>query len=151
MSVKFIFDIDGALVPVWQGMNSEFQGYFIDFCYANEVYLVTGSDYVKTLEHLGPDVCDAVMRIYSSNGNDIWEKGVNIHTNEHILPKDANKVQIIEDFTVDDTLYFFGDKIDPNSDNYLLSLEVEFPNPVTKWQDTFELLKHLQKTKVARS
>jgi hypothetical protein len=151
MSVKFIFDVDGTLTLGRQGMNGEFQGYFIDFCYANEVYLVTSSDYAKTLEHLGPDVCDAVMRIYSSNGNNVWEKGVNIHTNEHILPENADKAQIIEDFAIDDILYFFGDNMTTNGNNYLLSLEVEFPNPVTKWQDTFELLKRLQKTKVAGS
>jgi phosphomannomutase len=99
VSNKFIFDVDGTLTPSRKGMNAEFQGYFIDFCYANDVYLVTGSDYAKTLEQVGPDVCSAVTRIYNCNGNDVWEKGVNIRTNEWTLPEDAHKwlsVKLIE-------------------------------------------------------
>lgn len=149
MGNKFIFDVDGTLTISRQGMNGEFQGYFIDFCYANEVYLVTSSDNAKTLEQLGSDVCDAVMRIYNCNGNDVWEKGVNIYTNDLVLPEDADKVQIIGDFTTDDILYFFGNNMNLGGDNYSLSLEVDFPKPVTKWQETFEILKHLQKIKVA--
>ena len=237
MGNKFIFDVDGTLTPSRRGMDGEFQGYFIDFCYANEVYLVTGSDYDKTLEQVGSDVCDAVMKIYNCNGNDVWEKGVNIHTNEWTFPEDAHawlteqltvstfslrtglhfeyrpglvnfsvvgrnatkeqrteyvvydelsnersiiakefnllfptlqatvggetgidiaplgadKSQIIGDFEVDDKLYFFGDRMDLAGNDYSLSLEVDFPKPVTRWQDTFEILKKLQDTRIAKS
>jgi phosphomannomutase len=88
---KFIFDVDGTLTPSRRGMDADFQGYFIDFCYANEVYLVTGSDYAKTLEQVGLNVCSAVTRIYNCNGNDVWEKGVNVRTNEWTLPEDAHE------------------------------------------------------------
>ena len=96
---KFIFDVDGTLTPSRRGMNAEFQNFFLDFCYANDVYLITGSDYAKTLEQVGPDVCEAVTRIYNCNGNDVWEKGVNIRTNEWTLPEDAHEwlsVQLTE-------------------------------------------------------
>jgi len=232
---KFIFDVDGTLTPSRKGMDADFQGYFVDFCYANDVYLVTGSDYAKTLEQVGPDVCQAVTRIYNCNGNDVWEKGVNVHTNDWTLPEDAHewlanqltssaynvrtglhfehrpglvnfsivgrnatneqradyvaydehsgeriwiadkfnlifpnlqatvggetgidiaprgsdKAQIIEDFDVDDKLYFFGDRMDPAGNDYSLSLEVDIAKPVKKWQETLELLQYFQEAKVA--
>jgi phosphomannomutase len=235
VSNKFIFDVDGTLTPSRKGMDAEFQVYFIDFCYANDVYLVTGSDYAKTLEQVGPDVCNAVTRIYNCNGNDVWEKGVNVRTNDWTLPEDAHewlsvqltestyrtrtglhfehrpglvnfsivgrnadkeqraeyvvhdelsderniiaqefnlsfpnlqatvggetgidiaplgadKSQIIEDFEVEDRLYFFGDRMDPAGNDYSLSLEVDVARPVKKWQDTFETLKYYQEAKVA--
>ena len=232
---KFIFDVDGTLTPSRRGMDAEFQGYFLDFCYANDVYLVTGSDYAKTLEQIGPDVCNAVTRIYNCNGNDVWEKGVNVRTNDWTLPEDAHewlsvqltestyrtrtglhfehrpglvnfsivgrnadkeqraeyvvhdelsderniiakgfnlsfpnlqatvggetgidiaplgadKSQIIEDFEVEDKLYFFGDRMDPAGNDYSLSLEVDIARPVKKWQETLELLQYFQEAKVA--
>jgi len=232
---KFIFDVDGTLTPSRRGMDADFQGYFVDFCYANDVYLVTGSDYAKTLEQVGLDVCNAVTRIYNCNGNDVWEKGVNTRTNEWTLPEDAHewlaqqltssmynvrtglhfehrpglvnfsivgrnatneqradyvaydehsgeriwvadkfnlifpdlratvggetgidiaplgfdKAQIIEDFDVDDKLYFFGDRMDPDGNDYTLSLEVDIAKPVKKWQETLELLQYFQEVKVA--
>ena len=235
MANKFIFDVDGTLTPSRQGMNADFQNFFLDFCYANDVYLVTGSDYAKTLEQVGPDVCEAVVRIYNCNGNDVWEKGVNVRTNDWIIPEDvhewlANKLteshypvrtglhfehrpglvnfsivgrnadtaqrkhysewdnntdernriaqefntrystlqatvggetgidispkgfdksQIIEDFDVDDKLYFFGDRMDPDGNDYTLSLEVDVAKPVNRWQDTFEHLQWLQEMRVA--
>ena len=235
MSNKFIFDVDGTLTPSRKGMDAEFQVYFIDFCYANDVYLVTGSDYAKTLEQVGPDVCNAVTRIYNCNGNDVWEKGVNVRTNDWTLPEDAHewlsvqltestyrtrtglhfehrpglvnfsivgrnadkeqraeyvvhdelsderniiakefnlsfpnlqatvggetgidiaplgadKSQIIEDFEVEDRLYFFGDRMDPAGNDYSLSLEVDIAKSVKKWQETFELLQYFQEAKVA--
>ena len=232
---KFIFDVDGTLSPSRRGMDAEFQGYFLDFCYANDVYLVTGSDYAKTLEQIGPDVCNAVTRIYNCNGNDVWEKGVNVRTNDWTLPEDAHewlsvqltestyrtrtglhfehrpglvnfsivgrnadkeqraeyvvydelfderniiakefnglfltlqatvggetgidiaplgadKAQIVEDFEVEDKLYFFGDRMDPAGNDYPLSLEVDVAKSVKRWQETFELLQYFQEAKVA--
>ena len=232
---KFIFDVDGTLTPSRRGMDADFQGYFIDFCYANDVYLVTGSDYAKTLEQVGSNVCDAVTRIYNCNGNDVWEKGVNVRTNDWTLPEDAHewlsvqltestyrtrtglhfehrpglvnfsivgrnatveqradyvvydellderniiaqefnltfpnlqatvggetgidispsgadKSQIVEDFEVEDKLYFFGDRMDSNGNDFSLSLEVDVARPVARWQDTFELLQYFQEAKVA--
>jgi phosphomannomutase len=86
---KFIFDVDGTLTPSRSGMNGEFQNFFLDFCFANDVYLVTGSDYPKTVEQIGKDVCETVVRIYNCLGNDVWEKGHNIYTNEWELPNEA--------------------------------------------------------------
>ena len=86
---KFIFDVDGTLTPSRRGMDAEFQGYFIDFCYANDVYLVTGSDKSKTIEQLGEDTYILCKRVYQCNGNDVWEGATHVHTNDWTLPETA--------------------------------------------------------------
>ena len=88
---KFIFDVDGTLTPSRQSIDQEFASWFGQFCQSNHVYLVTGSDYPKTLEQIGQDLCNSVKRIYNCNGNDVWEKGVNIHSNKWILPLPAHE------------------------------------------------------------
>ncbi len=75
---KFIFDVDGTLTPSRGVIDPVFKDYFLDFCNVNSVYLVTGSDYPKTLEQLDSDICLSVKRIYNCSGNDIWERGVRI-------------------------------------------------------------------------
>lgn len=237
MANKFIFDVDGTLTPSRVNMNGEFQNYFLDFCYANSVYLVTGSDYPKTLEQVGEHVCEAVTRIYNCSGNDVWEKGVNIYTNEWTLPDDArswleakladsafplrtgvhleerpgmvnfsivgrgadraqraqyvkwdenvserihlakefktlfpdleakvggetgidifpvgrDKSQIIEDFDVDDVLYFFGDRCDPDGNDYPLAQVVDHYRQVKSWHQTMEYLQIFQYQGIANS
>ena len=88
---KFIFDVDGTLTPSRKGMNADFQRWFLEFVYDNDVYLVTGSDYPKTVEQLGTSICENVNRVYNCNGNDVWEGGVNIRTNEWTLPEEAHE------------------------------------------------------------
>jgi phosphomannomutase len=85
---KFIFDVDGTLTPSRQTMNEEFRKWFIDFCDSNDVYLVTGSDYAKTLEQVGVEVCMSVKRIYNCSGADVYEQGVNVRTSDWTAPKE---------------------------------------------------------------
>jgi phosphomannomutase len=85
---KFIFDVDGTLTPSRQQMDDKFRSWFIDFCDSNDVYLVTGSDYAKTLEQVGVEVVMSVKRIYNCSGTDVWEQGVNVKTKEWNAPKE---------------------------------------------------------------
>lgn len=85
---KFIFDVDGTLTPSRQRIDTKFKEWFIDFCKDNDVYLVTGSDYPKTLEQVGEEVCMSVKRIYNCSGSDIWEQGVNVRQNVWNAPKE---------------------------------------------------------------
>jgi phosphomannomutase len=87
--VRFIFDVDGTLTPSRRSIDTEFQRFFLDFIYANQVYLVTGSDSDKTIEQLGQDIFNQVARVYNCNGTDTWERGVNTYTNEWIIPHNA--------------------------------------------------------------
>lgn len=86
---KFIFDVDGTLTPSRQNMNGDFQHWFLDFCYGHKVYLVTGSDYIKTTEQVGIDICEAVEAVYNCSGADVWTKGVNTFTTEWKLTDEA--------------------------------------------------------------
>ena len=77
---RFIFDVDGTLTPSRQGIDKKFAVWFRQFCKTNDVYLVTGSDYAKTVEQIGEQLCCSVNRIYNCSGSDVWEKGENIRT-----------------------------------------------------------------------
>ena len=86
---KFIFDVDGTLTPSRGIIDKEFGDFFKKFADKNHVYLVTGSDYDKTVEQCGEDIIMSVKRVYNCSGNDVWEKGKNIYTNEWHLPEEA--------------------------------------------------------------
>jgi len=83
---RFVFDVDGTLTPSRSTIDPYFASYFEGFCEENPVYLVTGSDYPKTIEQLGETICNKVKRIYNCSGNDVWEQGVNVRTNDWTLP-----------------------------------------------------------------
>ena len=79
---KFIFDVDGTLTPSRGIIDKKFGEFFKKFADTNHVYLVTGSDYNKTVEQCGEDIIMSVKRVYNCSGNDVWEQGKNIYTNE---------------------------------------------------------------------
>tara|TARA_B110000503_G_scaffold81037_1_gene123943 strand:+ start:574 stop:1299 length:726 start_codon:yes stop_codon:yes gene_type:complete len=72
---RFIFDVDGTLTPSRQSMDPEFKKWFVDFISDNKVWLVTGSDYAKTVEQLGADITESVVTCYSCSGNQTRFKG----------------------------------------------------------------------------
>jgi phosphomannomutase len=86
---KFLFDVDGTLTPSRGTIKPEFEDWFHDFCLHNRVYLVTGSDYPKTLEQLGADICSSVQRVYNCSGNEIWSNGHKIGQNDWNLNEAA--------------------------------------------------------------
>ena len=86
---KFIFDVDGTLTPSRGIIDKEFGEFYKKLADTNYVYLVTGSDYNKTVEQCGEDIIMSVKRVYNCSGNDVWEKGKNIYTNEWHLPEEA--------------------------------------------------------------
>lgn len=67
----FIFDVDGTLTPSRQIIDDTFKQFFLSFCKKNSVSLVSGSDYEKTFEQLGPEICDSVHYIFSCSGNSV--------------------------------------------------------------------------------
>lgn len=90
MSTAYLFDVDGTLTPSRRSMNPEFRIWFCEFMSENAVYLVTGSDYEKTVEQLGVTITENVKAVYNCSGNDVWVGGKNIHTNNWRLPEDAH-------------------------------------------------------------
>lgn len=90
MRTAFLFDVDGTLTPSRQSMNSTFRVWFCEFLNKHDVYLVTGSDYPKTVEQLGTTVTENVKRVYGCSGNDVWEKGKNTYTSKWIIPQEPH-------------------------------------------------------------
>ena len=84
---KFIFDVDGTLTPSRSKIDPNFHDWFLDFTKRNKCWLVTGSDYPKTLEQLGKDICESVHSVYNCNGNDVWFKGKRVNCSDWILPE----------------------------------------------------------------
>jgi len=86
--MNYVFDVDGTLTPSRERIDPEFEKFFFDFCIKNSVYLVTGSDYEKTEEQLGPDICYVVEGIYNCSGNMLTKGGEVIYQNEFELTDD---------------------------------------------------------------
>jgi len=87
----FLFDVDGTLTPSRQSMNSQFRIWFCEFMSENDVYLVTGSDYEKTVEQLGVTITENVKAVYNCSGNDVWINGKNVYTSDWKLPAEPHE------------------------------------------------------------
>ncbi len=83
---KFIFDVDGTLTPSRGRIDEKFERFFLNFCLANDVYLVTGSDRPKTIEQIGEKIYHRCKRVYNCSGNDVYEGSTNIRTTDWKLP-----------------------------------------------------------------
>ena len=85
----YIFDVDGTLTPSRQSIVPVFAEFFLEFCKTHAVSLVSGSDFEKTQEQLGDEICNKVRYIFSCSGNDIRDR-VNhvrqINTIPYIFP-----------------------------------------------------------------
>lgn len=85
---KFIFDVDGTLTPSRQTIDPEFKKFFKTFIQDNKVWLVTGSDYAKTVEQVGADICEGVVTCYNCSGSDVWFKGKRVNSKSFDAPKE---------------------------------------------------------------
>lgn len=95
---SFAFDVDGTLTNSRQLIDPEFKKFFLNFIQHNTVYLVTGSDYPKTLEQVGEEIVNGVEAVFCCCGNAEYRKGELISQS---------------DFTVDEDLRnFFNDMMD---------------------------------------
>jgi len=86
MRNKFIFDVDGTLTPSRGLINKEFEQFFENFCLANDVYLVTGSDKPKTIEQIGEKIYNRCQRVYNCSGCDVWEGTTLVRASDWKLP-----------------------------------------------------------------
>lgn len=87
---NFAFDVDGTLTPSRQRIDPSFEEWFLSFCQNNNVYLVSGSDYEKTLEQLGSDICNTVKGVYSCCGNALYVQGELQYVNQFNLTNEQH-------------------------------------------------------------
>jgi len=85
----YIFDVDGTLTLSRTLIDPEFKEFFLKFITDNDCYIVTGSDYSKTLEQLGEEIMHKVKRSYNCSGNSIWENGIEVERNNWVLGNEA--------------------------------------------------------------
>ena len=86
MRNKFIFDVDGTLTPSRGKMDYNFKAFFNTFCLVNDVYLVTGSDKLKTVEQISEGTYNLCKRVYQCSGSDVWDAETNILKSGWTLP-----------------------------------------------------------------
>ena len=86
MKTAYLFDVDGTLTPSRRQIDPDFSKFFFDFVCKHDVYLVTGSDYPKTVEQIGNSLCCMVKRVYGCSGNDVYKNGINVYTSDWIIP-----------------------------------------------------------------
>lgn len=94
MEQQLIFDVDGTLTPSRGKIDPDLEKLLLMIAETNKIYFATGSDYPKTLEQLGETLCHTAHKVYNCSGNDVWQKGKNIHTNPWIIPEDARRFLI---------------------------------------------------------
>ena len=88
---KYIFDVDGTLTPSRGLIDPDFLTFMIEFAKTHYVAFITGSDYDKTVEQIGPELCEAVDIVYNCCGNSRWINSKLIYENEWEMPKDVRK------------------------------------------------------------
>lgn len=79
---KFVFDVDGTLTPSRGKIDPQFEAWFSNFIQREKVFLVTGSDYPKTVEQLGSEICESVVTCYNCSGSDVWFKGKRVNSSD---------------------------------------------------------------------
>lgn len=80
--------MDGTLTPSRGKIDKDFKDYFKEFVSKNKVWLVTGSDYAKTVEQLGEDICKEVCTVFNCSGNDTYFKGKRVNSKPFEAPKE---------------------------------------------------------------
>jgi phosphomannomutase len=71
MNISYVFDVDGTLTPSRAKMDPKFKDWFVEWQKTHNTYLVTGSDYPKTLAQVGEEVIDNAKMIFNCCGNEV--------------------------------------------------------------------------------
>jgi phosphomannomutase len=87
LMVNFVFDIDGTLTDSRQPIDKKFHDFFLDWLKDKNVYLLSGSDYVKSLEQVGEKIIQSVNGSFNTAGNVYYIKGKKIYENPWKTPQ----------------------------------------------------------------
>lgn len=71
MTIAYVFDVDGTMTPSRVRMDEKFRQEFLEFQETHDTYLVTGSDYPKTLEQVGEEVIARAKLVFNCCGNEV--------------------------------------------------------------------------------
>lgn len=87
----YLFDVDGTLTDSRQPIDRDFENYLMGFFSYYDCSIVTGSDYSKTEEQLGPTLCNLADYSFNCSGNSVWQKGKEINRNLWTCPDDLRE------------------------------------------------------------
>jgi len=85
----YVFDVDGTLTPSRDIIDSNFESFLLDWVTLRNVHLITGSDYEKTLEQIGPELAERVTAVHNCAGNSRWSRGQEMYRSEWTIPAEA--------------------------------------------------------------
>jgi len=80
MKPSYVFDVDGTLTPSRQKIDSQFRDWFVEWQKTHNSYLVTGSDYIKTVEQVGQEVIDNCKMLFNCCGNEVRVGKLIVHS-----------------------------------------------------------------------
>lgn len=83
--MEFIFDVDGTLVDSSMSIDPEFKELLLWFFSEYPCHIVTGASRSKTIEQLGPEICDAAAIMSNCGGALITHRGNVIQSYDYSL------------------------------------------------------------------
>lgn len=86
--INYIFDVDGTLTPSRGTMNPAFQQWFIEWQKTHNTYIVTGSDYPKSVEQIGETILNNAKMVFNCNGNEVRIGKLITHQNHWEPPQE---------------------------------------------------------------
>ena len=69
--ICYVFDVDGTLTEARKPATNDFVDVFTKWAINKQLYIATGSDFVKTKEQLPQEVLDCFKLIYCCMGNEV--------------------------------------------------------------------------------
>lgn len=85
MNYVYVFDVDGTLTESRGHIDLSFKKWLKAWMRNHNTFLVTGSDYEKTVEQVGSDVCLLADAVFNCSGNSIVQKGKKIYSSKWSL------------------------------------------------------------------
>lgn len=85
--MNYMFDVDGTLTPARDVIAPEFKEFFLNWIEDKQVYLVSGSDYPKSVEQVGQEICEKVNGCFNTAGNTYYQQGKLQYKNEWRAPQ----------------------------------------------------------------
>ena len=89
--MNFVFDVDGTLSPSRGSMDPLFAQWFLEWSRHRPVWVITGSDYAKTVEQLGKMLVENITGVYNCAGNIYTAGGVEQHRREFTLDPEVEE------------------------------------------------------------
>ena len=76
--ICYVFDVDGTLTEARMPATSDFVDIFTKWAIDKQLYIATGSDFVKTKEQLPQEMLDCFKLIYCCMGNEVRSSAAQI-------------------------------------------------------------------------